>query len=87
MAPAPSTRAGSCGKCYHQAMGAIKASQRPALVVRKGRPDIRQARAVLGRIRSMRPESNLTGKTVEEIVRMTKRTREQIWKERLALRS
>jgi hypothetical protein len=43
--------------------------------------------AVLGRIRAMREASPLRGKSVEEIVRMTKRAREQIWKEKLAVRS
>ncbi|MEK7477547.1 MAG: hypothetical protein AAB152_18150 [Candidatus Coatesbacteria bacterium] len=68
-------------------MSLAKAHQPPALVVRSGRPDIRKARAILRRIEEMRPDPALKGKTVEDIVRMCKRTREQIWKEKLAVRS
>jgi len=68
-------------------MNPIQTPPRPELVVRRGRPDVRRAKAVLGRIRAMRETSPLRGKSVEEIVRMTKRTREQIWKEKLRART
>ena len=68
-------------------MNHIQTPPRPEVVVRHGRPDVRRAKAVLGRIRAMRETSPLRGKSVEEIVRMTKRTREQIWKEKLRTRT
>jgi len=63
---------------------------RPELAadLRKLPPEERKRRAleILGRIEREGPTPHLRGKTVEEIVQMVKRTREEMAKEKLAAR-
>jgi ribosomal protein L29 len=47
---------------------------------------MRRAREILDRIKARGPDPNVRGKTMEEIVQMVKRTREEMAKERLATR-
>ncbi|MEK7475457.1 MAG: hypothetical protein AAB152_07445 [Candidatus Coatesbacteria bacterium] len=47
----------------------------------------RRLREILDRIQREGPTPELRGKTADEIVQMVKRTREEIWKEKLAARS
>jgi ribosomal protein L29 len=48
---------------------------------------MRRAREILARVRARGPDPHVRGKSMEEIVQMVKRTREEMAKERLAARS
>ena len=47
---------------------------------------MRRAREILARVRARGPDPHVRGKSMEEIVQMVKRTREEMAKERLASR-
>jgi hypothetical protein len=47
---------------------------------------MRRARAILDRVAARGPDPNVRGKTMDEIVQMVKRTREEMAKEKLASR-
>jgi len=63
-------------------------SQKPVLErapgIRKGRPDVARARALLRRWFETPPDARVKPVTADEAVQMARRTRERIWKQKLA---
>jgi len=67
-------------------MGIAHAPVRPRFVLKKGHPDPRRIKAALRRLLEAPGDPKLRGKTKEQIVKMARSTREEIWKEKLAPR-
>jgi len=55
--------------------------------IRRGHPDVARARALLRRWFETPPDARVKPVTPDEAVRMARRTRERIWKQKLAARS
>ena len=51
------------------------------------RPDSRKAREILRKIREAGPDPRLRGLSEDEVIRRLKKTREAIWREKIAGRS
>jgi len=73
-------------RCYHTNMSVPRPELAADLRKLPLEERLRRARELLDRVRARGPDPNVRGKSMEEIVQMVKRTREEMAKERLAAR-
>ena len=72
--------------CYDVAMKTQRLVLERAPGIRRGRPDIARARALLRRWFETPPDARVKPVTADEAVQMARRTRERIWKQKFATR-